>query len=283
MRRLLRSACAIGLAASACGPASPVDTAPTASGTVPPTGGERATVVDVVDGDSLVVDLDGRREEVRLVGINAPERDECRAGEALAALEGLVGNADIDLVTAPPQDRDRFGRLLRYVVAPGAIPVNLLLVTDGNALALHDDHPERAAFATADEGAYEGGNGMWARDACGSPGPPTIAIADLVYDAPGPDAENPSGESVTIGNSGDVPVDLSGWMLRDASSVHRFRFPDGLVVGPGSAVRVVSGCEAANAGDLTWCADGAVWSNAGDTAILQTPEGSVVDRLRYGG
>ncbi len=283
MGRLLPAAWVVSLAASACGPASPVDTAPTATGTVAPTGSERATVVDVVDGDSLVVDLDGRREEVRLVGINAPERDECHADEARAALEGFVGGADVDLVSAPPQDRDRFGRLLRYVVGPGALPVNLLLVSGGHALALQEDHPELDAFLSADEGAYEARNGMWAKDACGPPGAAAIAITDLIYDAPGPDAENPSGESITIGNDGDAPVDLSGWMLRDESSVHRFRFPAGLVVGPGTVVRVVSGCDAPSPADLTWCADGAVWSNGGDTAILQTAEGSVVDRMRYDG
>jgi micrococcal nuclease len=76
---------------------------------------------------------------------------------------------------------------------------------------------------------------------------------------------------------------MSGWILRDESSKHRFRFPDSFTMEPGAAVRIRSGCGTSDASDLYWCADDAVWSNGGDSVILQTSGGTVVDRWKYEG
>jgi competence protein ComEC len=73
---------------------------------------------------------------------------------------------------------------------------------------------------------------------------------------------------------------MGGWIIRDASSVHRFEFPVGTSLEPGGSVVVFTGCTTRSAG-LAWCADGPVWNNGGDTVVVQTPEGTVVDRLRY--
>ncbi|HZA88326.1 MAG TPA: hypothetical protein VE466_15760, partial [Acidimicrobiales bacterium] len=55
-----------------------------------------ATVVRIVDGDTVVVDLAGHDENVRLIGIDTPESvavdrpDECYGAEASANLSALV-------------------------------------------------------------------------------------------------------------------------------------------------------------------------------------------------
>ncbi len=54
----------------------------TTSGTTAP--GIAAHVVNVPDGDSLVVKVDGIEEKVRLIGVNAPEHDECFGEESAA-------------------------------------------------------------------------------------------------------------------------------------------------------------------------------------------------------
>ena len=51
---------------------------------------DSAEVVAVVDGDTLLVAVDGREESVRLIGVNAPERGECLFEEATAALADAV-------------------------------------------------------------------------------------------------------------------------------------------------------------------------------------------------
>ncbi|NIR38769.1 MAG: lamin tail domain-containing protein [Actinobacteria bacterium] len=43
-----------------------------------------------------------------------------------------------------------------------------------------------------------------------------------------------------------------------------------------------TGCGSDGGGELHWCADGPVWSNGGDTVILQDTFGNVVAQRRYG-
>lgn len=81
-------------------------------------------VVRVIDGDTLVVSLDGGEPRVRLIGIDAPEttngHHDCAGAEATAALRKLVDGRDVQLVADPSQsDTDRYDRLLRYVELDG--------------------------------------------------------------------------------------------------------------------------------------------------------------------
>src|SRR5690606_30411238 len=76
------------------------------------------SVVSVIDGDTIVVGSGGLEERVRLIGINAPEPEECLAEEATQALDDLVSGSPVRLVP-DASDRDGFGRLLRYVYVDG--------------------------------------------------------------------------------------------------------------------------------------------------------------------
>lgn len=72
-----------------------------------------AYVKHVIDGDTVVLG-DGSR--VRLIGIDAPEAVEPCGPRATAALRDLVEGRTVTL-SAPDQvpDRDKYGRLLRYL------------------------------------------------------------------------------------------------------------------------------------------------------------------------
>ena len=86
-----------------------------------PTGVE-ATVVHVTDGDTIVVIVDGARERVRYVGIDAPEVANAAAGTGAECGGDAARQENADLVAGQQvllerdvSDRDRFGRLLRHV------------------------------------------------------------------------------------------------------------------------------------------------------------------------
>jgi len=86
-----------------------------------PTGSKPVTLIEVTDGDTIRVDVDGRNELVRLILIDAPEihdpnrPPECFGQEATTYLSWLLSlGGDLYLET-DVSDRDRFGRLLRYV------------------------------------------------------------------------------------------------------------------------------------------------------------------------
>ena len=93
----------------------------------------------VVDGDTVVVDIDGQEESVRLIGIDTPESVkpgapvECFAKRASALNERLVAGERVRLVR-DVEERDRYGRLLAYVYrARDGLFVNAELVRRGFA------------------------------------------------------------------------------------------------------------------------------------------------------
>jgi micrococcal nuclease len=86
-----------------------------------PSGSQAVSLIEITDGDTIRVDVDGRNEPVRLILIDAPETHdpnnppECYGQEATTYLSWLLSlGADLYLET-DVSDRDRFGRLLRYV------------------------------------------------------------------------------------------------------------------------------------------------------------------------
>ncbi len=278
---LLLAACSSGTAPTTTFglPTAPLDDE-TTTATSPP--GEAASVVHVFDGDSLLVSVDGAELEVRLLGINAPEGSECHGDEARDTLEQLLDSGDLVLV-ADNEESDQYGRSLRYLYVDG-LNVNLAMIANGDAIALQGDHGLDAEFTAIADAAAQDQLGLWAPDACGSDGAPSaVQIVDYVYNPSGRDAENMNGEWIAIANEGDDVVDLSGWVLRDESTQHRYLFPAGYALGPNDEVLVHTGCDRDSQTDLYWCAEDPVWSNGGDTVILQLPDGTVVDRDRFDG
>lgn len=242
--------------------------------------GDRSSVVDVIDGDTIEVELAGGRETVRIIGVNAPERGECLADEATRRLRELVAGADVELV-ADQSDRDQYGRLLRYVES-GGTDVGAELVRAG--LALAREYPPDTArshdYEAAQQTAEDAGAGMWGSDACGAGGSTgaQVAIDAIRFDADGDDNENLGDEWVRITNQGGGPVDLAAWVLKDTSASHRYRFPSGFALGAGASVTVRTGCGSDSPTDLHWCNEGsAVWNNSGDTAFLLDRAGNIVD------
>ena len=231
-------------------------------------------VTTVVDGDSFRAQTPSGEIEVRLLGLNAPELDECHGRLAKKVLTEMIGGHDISVATEP--DLDQFDRVLARAVVAGTY-VNLELVLNGHGLALSENRPDRDLLLEAEQIARAGGSGMWASDVCGAEGlPATLEIVAIDHDPLGSDVA----ESVTIANTGDGPVDLDGFVLRDESSINRFEFPS-LTIGAGSEMVVVSGCRAEDDGTLSWCADQPVWNNGGDAALLLDQVGRIVAIRRY--
>lgn len=241
--------------------------------------GDGARVVEVVDGDTIRVELAGEREAVRLIGINAPERGECLADAATDRLEDLVAGREVELVV-DETDRDQYGRLLRHVEVDG-VDVGAELVRAG--LALAREYPPDTArsdeYEAAQRAAEDAGVGMWAADACGSAAAGADVVIDAIrFDADGDDNQNLDDEWVRIANRGGSAVDLTGWVLKDTSASHRYAFPSGFVLEAGASVTVRTGCGTDSSTDLHWCNEGsAVWNNGGDTAFLLDPSGNIVD------
>jgi micrococcal nuclease len=94
--------------------------------------GERCELLYVVDGDTVAARCNGRKESIRLLRINTPERHEPGYREATEALKTLLGAEPIIVVPENPDapERDRFGRLLAYIFIADK-NVNIEIVRQG--------------------------------------------------------------------------------------------------------------------------------------------------------
>lgn len=140
-----------------------------------PAGGGRATVVEVVDGDTVVLDLGGRRETARLLGIDAPETHhprigaECGGAEATERLRALLPEGSPVDVVRDTEARDRFDRLLVHLFRrPDRLHVNLALAEAGavDVLTIAPNRAWAVAIAAAVARARSEQRGLWGR--CGS-------------------------------------------------------------------------------------------------------------------
>jgi endonuclease YncB( thermonuclease family) len=138
----------------------------------------RGTVTNVVDGDTLDVRLaSGKRERIRLIGIDTPERGACYAAKATERTRQLAMSKPVVLRGDASQDtRDRYGRLLAYVWIPGGKDLGYHLVAGGFAKVYVFRAPFQRldAYRNAEAAAKGVSGGQW--KACGTvatPPPPT--------------------------------------------------------------------------------------------------------------
>ena len=138
-----------------------------------------ATVIRVVDGDTIRADIGGTEESIRLIGLDTPETHgrgglrECFGEEASRYVETLIPPGTPIRLARDVEARDRYGRLLAYVYrADDDLFVNLDLAVEGYAAPLtfppNVAHTDRFVRAAAE--ARAAGRGLWG--ACGGPDTP---------------------------------------------------------------------------------------------------------------
>lgn len=105
--------------------------------------GLTASVVEVVDGDTIIVSVGSRIETVRLLGIDTPEKPggprpaECFGAEASAYAAELLPAGSRVALARDVETRDQYGRLLAYVYrTDDGMFVNHALVAAGYATPL---------------------------------------------------------------------------------------------------------------------------------------------------
>lgn len=113
-------------------------------------------VARIVDGDTIEL---GNGETVRLVGIDTPEVGECGFEEASANLSNLILGKMVRLGMSD-EDRDSYGRLLRYVDL-GDMDAGQRLIKNGRAIAAYDSrdgygfHPRETTYIASDRGSTD--------------------------------------------------------------------------------------------------------------------------------
>jgi len=141
-------------------------------------------VTKVIDGDTIDVLIDGKKENIRLIGIDSPEAVdprkpvECFAKESSNKAKEILTGKRVFLEADPSQgERDKYNRLLRYVFLEDGVNFNKLMVEEGYAHEYTYDLPYKYQdeFIEAEKKAKQEKLGLWADDACLAPTPiPTV-------------------------------------------------------------------------------------------------------------
>jgi endonuclease YncB( thermonuclease family) len=141
--------------------------------------GEAFQITDVIDGDTIrghFVKATTATETVRFIGINAPETGgpyrtkECFGEEAKLHLREVLNNKTVTLTADGTQlDRDKYGRLLRYVFL-GDVNINEQMIADGFAheYTYQVPYQHQKVFRSAQESARSAGKGLWESGRCGT-------------------------------------------------------------------------------------------------------------------
>lgn len=127
------------------------------------------SVAHFVDGDTIAVNMNGRVEKVRFVGVDTPETHkpntpvQCYGPAAAAFTKNIIGHNNVRLVSdSLSTDRDRYDRLLRYVYLPDGTLVNEKLIQNGYGFYYpYFPFSKSEQFAADQQAAQTAHKGLW--------------------------------------------------------------------------------------------------------------------------
>ena len=128
------------------------------------------SVTEFIDGDTVVVDMNGVPEKLRFIGVDTPETHDprkavqCYGQNAAAFTKHLIGSNRVRLEADPlGTNRDRYGRLLRYIFLPNGQLVNAEIIKQGYGFAYLSFPLTRAdEFRGYQASAQASSLGLWA-------------------------------------------------------------------------------------------------------------------------
>lgn len=127
------------------------------------------TVGRFVDGDTIAVNMNGKTEKIRMIGVDTPETHkpntpvQCYGPAAAAYTKNSLTNKKFRLVSdSKSTDRDRYDRLLRYVVLTDGTNFNQRLIEQGYGFYYpYFPFTKSSDFATSQEQAKNANRGLW--------------------------------------------------------------------------------------------------------------------------
>ena len=141
-----------------------------------------AVVQYVTDGDTIAVQMKGKKKSVRLIGIYCPEssrnskarRDSRKKGgdlnkivsmgkRATRFVKGIIKKGDSVSLESDVQEKDRYGRLLAYVYLKDGRMLNDVIIRSGYAspMTIPPNVRHRDKFARSYKHARNNRLGLW--------------------------------------------------------------------------------------------------------------------------
>ena len=128
------------------------------------------SVKEFVDGDTIAINMNGKVEKIRFVGVDTPETHkpntpvQCYGPAAAAYTKNTIGSQAVRLESDPQStNRDRYDRLLRYVyIAGDPVSMNEKLILNGYGFYYpYFPFTKSADFAKAQASAQAAHKGLW--------------------------------------------------------------------------------------------------------------------------
>lgn len=234
---------------------------------------EKFSVAKVIDGDTIRLSTG---EKVRFLNIDTPEIGQYLQKEATARMKELIGNSSVTL-ESDITNRDRYGRLLRYVYENGTM-LNLIMVREGYARAyfIPPDDKHLKEIQEAEAYARSRNLGIWQYD--NITGAFCIWVYELQDDPKGHDEENLNGEYVVFRNSCNHSIDLAGWKV--SAERGSFIFPE-FALQAKKTVTLHTGTDINNETDVYWGSPKPIWKNEDDTLLAYNAEGQIALDYTY--
>jgi endonuclease YncB( thermonuclease family) len=133
------------------------------------------SVTDVVDGDTIKVNISGTQETLRLIGIDTPETVDprkpvqCFGREASNKAKELLFGKKVRIEKDATQgELDKYGRTLAYVYRDDGLFYNKYMIEQGYAheYTYNTPYKYQAEFETAEKYARKNLLGLWSPNTC---------------------------------------------------------------------------------------------------------------------
>lgn len=271
---------------------------------------KKVRVEEVIDSDTILVEMDDEEEVVKFTGIDVPHPErphrpgECFGEEAFKYIQELISGEEVWLKFDIAK-RDQLGHLLAYVFTasesaePEKNMVNAKMLAQGYA-ELAFTTPNRQyelLFIELQKKARESGRGLWCECKglncfANESSLQGISITQIQYRKPD--------EIVTIKNESNKHVDISGWEIqslnvRGEQIQAKAKFPKGCLFPPRGMLRVHSGPPSLSKSSSPcnqivivlypkWegsTEEGYVWDDEGAVAKLVDQKGNVIATYTY--
>ncbi|HEY4513751.1 MAG TPA: thermonuclease family protein [Candidatus Paceibacterota bacterium] len=132
-------------------------------------------VVKVIDGDTVVLSVDGKNITVRLIGLDTPETSDprkpvqCFGKEASQKAEAILRGQNVRIEFDPTQGSlDKYGRTLAYIFLSDGRLFNKLMIEGGygHEYTYNLPYKYQKEFREAEYDARENKRGLWSDAAC---------------------------------------------------------------------------------------------------------------------
>lgn len=139
------------------------------------TEGDLYKVVSINDGDTIKISINGKTETIRFIGIDTPETKDpnkpvqCYGKQATSRMQHYAQSQQVRLEKDASQgDKDKYGRLLRYVHTKDGLNIGYEMIREGAAREYTYNKPYKyqPQFKEAERFAKAENKGLWAQDTC---------------------------------------------------------------------------------------------------------------------